>query len=142
MEYLDTLVDQALASLVLAVEHQVGGDREDPRFLAAFPSAPSAASAGIATDTQRDYVTSALAVLGEDKTLTGLGPLLDALKAHQNALENALRIREAFFGVEATASARLKVATLQARNAHNEALPKLQVIYPRQKALVKSFFYR
>ena len=143
IEVCDTEVDQAVAALVRAVEVQLRGDRQDPRFLAAFPYAPSEATGGVATDAQRNYVHSALTVLRSDTSLCGaLKPDLDALEAAQAALDAAVKVRAALEHTEATASARLKVATLQARNVHNDALPRLQLIYPRQKARVRSFFLR
>ena len=42
--------------------------------------------------------------------------------------------------VEQQAGARLTAATNHGRDVHNGARPRLEVIYPKQAALVKSFF--
>ncbi|MCK6524465.1 hypothetical protein L6R49_23920 [Myxococcota bacterium] len=139
VNYLDGQVDAAVADLSRRLLVHVSGDRGSPTYLAVFPTAPSAAVKNVATDSQSEYVHAAIRAVSADPSLVSID--IGALTSAQAALEDGLARR-------ATRRAELRVArakrdaTLSAAIlCHNQAALRLQLLYPGEKALVKSFFY-
>ena len=62
----------------------------------------------------------------------------DALKA----FDDARAAREVLYAQESAARGRVRSARMSLIEIINLAFPRLTVIYPKQKALVESFFYK
>lgn len=140
LEVRDALLDAAVAALVREVLYRVGNDRGDPRFVAAFPSAPSGAMAEMASDAQSIYVRAALTALRQARGLPDLSAPIAEVEAALATLEASKLSRQTAQTASSVSAAALQVAVRAAHDTHNGALARLGVLYPRQKALIRSLF--
>lgn len=137
--YLDSKVDDetmGVSRQILVIEE---GDRKSPIYLAVFPSAPSEALRPTASDKQSEYVHAVIRAVAAQPKLASVD--VTRLVAAQAALEDCLARR-------ATKRAELRVARAKRDGSlaaailvHNQAYLRLQLLYPGEKALVRSFFY-
>lgn len=137
---LDEDLDLAVADLVARVLLLVGRDRSHPSFMAAFPTAPSAATKDIASDEQTRYVRAAIAALRADPLFASLSAEIDAVEVKLNALEAGRAAREARKQDEQLARQQAAAAAESARLVFNTVHPTLKLLYPGRKGLIKSMF--
>ena len=140
IQYRDAVLDDAVMSLARQVNALVDGKTDDARYRALFPSAPSAQMRPIGGSAQRAYVRALLKTLAERDDLASLAPQRKAIAKAQDALDDATATRDDLQVAEDRAATALQIALTEARDAYNQAWHRLNVEFPKDKALVESFF--
>lgn len=140
IQYRDAVLDDAVMSLARQVNALVDGKTDDARYRALFPSAPSGQMRPIGGSAQRAYVRALLKTLTEREDLSTLAPQRKAIAKAQDALDDATAARDDLQVTEDRASTALQIALDEARDAYNQAWHRLNVEFPKDKALVESFF--
>ncbi|MCK6521900.1 hypothetical protein L6R49_10715 [Myxococcota bacterium] len=139
INYLDHTVATAVGDVNHAILAVVKRDRQDPRYRRVFPQNPSDIVKRGHAEEQNRFIHSALAAIAAEPDLAAV-PTAD-LHTALTALETARAHRETLYAAENEAKARLRVTFDRACDHLDEAEPRLTLLYPKQPALVKSFFY-
>lgn len=139
---LDDDLNLALGDVVARALLCVSRDRKHPSFIAAFPTAPSAAAQDVSSDAQSRYVRLAIAALRADAVFASISAEVDALELKLNALEAGRANRDALWETEQLARQQTAAAAEAARLAFNTIHPTLKLLYPGRKGLIRSFFLR
>lgn len=115
------------------------GDRNDPRYLKAFATAPSTAMTPIATDAQDIYIRNVLTRLRDDPDLATLRSHETELAARRDALTAAVEKRRQLAVPEASTDANRRLTLEQAKRRYNRTEAQLRLLLD-DKALVESYF--
>ncbi|MCK6524448.1 hypothetical protein L6R49_23835 [Myxococcota bacterium] len=137
--YLDGNVDAATMDVSRQILVITSGDRKSPLYLAVFPSAPSEALRPMGSDKQSEYVHAVIRAVAAQPELSGVD--VTRLVAAQAALEDGLARRATKRAELRVARAKRDASLAAAILVHNQAALRLQLLYPGEKALVRSFFY-
>lgn len=140
LEFADLLEDQAVADLARSAKVVVRGDLEASFYVSLFVEAPSKVTAGLATSEQSALVEHLLDKLHHDPVYGPLGACLAPLQAAHEGVQACGDAREAAKTAELTAWTALQVAETAARDAYNAMEATLLTRFPRQQALVDTFF--
>lgn len=140
LEYLDEVLDAAVANFVRHLLAHLGGDRGHATFKRMFPIAPSEATRDVASPEQSSFVGGVLKVFNDDKSLVGLTEHALTMQSALTALDTVRAERTALEQDEGLANAELAVRMDAMAAAYNGAFHQLSMIYPGQKGLVRSFF--
>jgi septal ring factor EnvC (AmiA/AmiB activator) len=140
IRYLDGEVDGEVSDVSRQLLLLTKGDRKSPLYLAVFPSAPSEATRLVATDSQNEYVHAIVRAVAAQPEQAGIDTT--RLVAAQAALEDALARRTVKRAELRVARAKRDGSLAAAILSHNQAYLRLQLLYPGEKALVRSFFYQ
>ncbi|MBK9368662.1 MAG: hypothetical protein IPN01_20530 [Deltaproteobacteria bacterium] len=140
IRYLDGGVDGEVGDVSRQILLLTKGDRKSPLYLAVFPSAPSEATRHVATDSQNAYVHAIVHAVAAQPELASIDTT--RLVAAQAALEDGLARRAAKRAELRVARAKRDGSLAAAILSHNQAYLRLQLLYPGEKALVRSFFYQ
>ena len=140
IRYLDGEVDGEVGDVSRQILLLTKGDRKSPLYLAVFPSAPSEATRHVATDSQNAYVHAIVHAVAAQPELASIDTT--RLVAAQAALEDGLARRAAKRAELRVARAKRDGSLAAAILSHNQASLRLQLLYPGEKALVRSFFYQ
>lgn len=130
----------ALRELNLRVTLKVDRDLTDPRYVAVFVKTPNEAIRTMSHDELSRYTHGVLAQLAAEPSFASVPTteVADALAS----FDDARATRESLYAQESAARGRVHSARLTLIQIINLAHPRLTVIYPKQKALVESFFYK
>lgn len=130
----------ALRELNLRVTLKVDRDLTDPRYVAVFVKTPNEAIRSMSHDELSRYTHGVLAQLAAEPSFASVPTteVADALAS----FDDARATRESLYAQESAARGRVHSARLTLIQIINLAHPRLTVIYPKQKALVESFFYK
>lgn len=139
INYLDHVLGGAVADVNHALLAVVKRDRQDPRYRRVFPQNPSDIVKRGHSEEQNRFLHSALGAIAAEPDFAAV-PTAE-LHTALTALETARAHRETLYAAENEAKARLRVTFEQACDHLDEAEPRLTLLYPKQPALVKSFFY-
>lgn len=141
IEYHDQLLDARV--MRLSKELLAQEDRRDAeRFVKFFPAPPSDAlkpDGGIAQHRAVRLILRALAD-EEEAGVHGLQHHAAPLQELQAALEQAEAQRETLYVQESTAKSQRDLALRQAQQHYNLLHPQLTLLFPKDGALVESFF--
>jgi hypothetical protein len=140
--YVDTLLGDGVISLAREIAFTANGDYSDPRYQKLFPTTPSVAMAGVAGDTQTRYVKTILSFLKQDDELKPWRARAKTLDEQLKQLEAAVAKRDELYIPEAKALAERRQVLDEAKRVYNLMHPRLRLLFPRDKALVESFFAR
>ncbi len=140
IKYRDEVLDASVMMLARQANALVNGDTSDARYRALFPSAPSAQMRPVGGPSQRAYVKAILATLSDGDVLAPLQPHRSEIAKAQEALDLAVEARDTLQVTEDRASTALSIKLSEAREAYNHAWHRLNVLFPKDKALVESFF--
>lgn len=140
LEYADDELDQATLDASHKALDVVGRDRSDARYRAAFPSAPSDAMADMATTDQDTFVANVIHVLRKEPDFAHLSAVADKLEAALTEVKTLRAQRDAAYSAEAIAYAALKVAQAKLVDAIRSNRPRLELLLPKQRKRVASFF--
>ena len=129
-----------LRELNLRVTLKVDRDLTDPRYRAVFVKSPNEALRTMNYDELSRYVHGVLAQMAAEPSFASVPTteVADAL----TQFDGARATRETLYGQESAARGRVHSARQSLIQIINLAYPRLTVIYPKQKALVESFFDR
>ncbi len=130
----------ALRELNLRVTLKVGRDLTDPRYRAVFVKTPNEAIRTMTNDELSRYTHGVLAQLAAEPSFASV-PTTEVADALTN-FDDARATRESLYAQESAARGAVHSARLALIQLLNLAFPRLTVIYPKQKALVESFFYK
>ena len=138
--YRQDVLANKLRELGLRVSLKVDRDLTDPRYRAVFVKSPNEAIRTMTYDELSRYTHGVLAQMAAEPTFASVPTteVADAL----TEFDNARAVREALYAQESAARGRVHSARLSLIQIINLAYPRLTVIYPKQKALVESFFYK
>lgn len=139
LRYLDDQLDQAVGDLSRDMLAALRNDRTDARYRLAFPKPVSVAMRPLASEAQTVFVRSLLAEL-QTEQLADWADRAPAIAAALDAVEAQRARRAELYATEAQANARRQIAFDDARRGYNLLYPRLQVLFPKNKALVESFF--
>jgi hypothetical protein len=129
-----------LRELNLRVTLKVDRDLTDPRYRAVFVKTPNEALRTMSQDELSRYTHGVLAQLAAEPTFASI-PTSEVADALAN-FDGARATRETLYGQESAARGAVHSARLSLIQIINLAFPRLTVIYPKQKALVESLFYK
>ena len=138
--YEDSVLDDLVADVSRKALDMCIGDRSDARYKALLPTAPSVAMRPIGGPDQDVYVANILDLLTTDAAYTSLAALAGPLKEQQDKLSALRAKRDTAFQQEAIASGKLDLARQRLIEAIHSNHPRLQLLFPKQDALVESFF--
>lgn len=140
IKYRDEVLDASVMTLSRQAGALVDGDTSDARYRALFPSAPSTQMKPVGGASQGAYVKAILATLAENDDLEALRPYGKDVARALEALDTATRARDTLQVTEDRASTALAIKQSEAREAYNHSWHRLNVLFPKDKALVESFF--
>lgn len=135
----DEVVNTLTSDLVARALWELGRDRQHPSFVAAFPTPPSVATKGV-SESQRVYLQNAIDVMSGDPLFVGLASTISTLQTALDSLSALISVRDEKDRLEGLARQQLKPLAHAAVDAFNTAHPTLKLLFPKQKALVNSFF--
>lgn len=138
--YCDAVVDGAVMSLSRQASALVDGKVTDARYRKLFPAAPSGQLKPVGGAAQANLVKGVLRSLDEDEDLAEFRPLGKPIVKAQKTLDAATTARDDAQITEDRARNALEIELDAAREAYNQAWHRLNVIFPKDKALVESFF--
>lgn len=136
----DSTLDGAVMSLSRQATAMVDGKTSDPRYRVLFPAAPSVQMKPVGGAAQSNFVKGVLRSLEEEEGLAELRPLGKAIAKAQKSLDAASGARDTLQVTEDRARTALEIELDAAREAYNQSWHRLNVIFPKDKALVESFF--
>lgn len=139
-DYLDELLDDAVANLSRRVLVEVNNSRSAPTYVQIFPTAPSEAMRGVATDAQTTYVRQVIDAARADKTLVHLSTHIDGVQTALDQLETMRALRDEARLRASTARNTLQLLTDKVRAVFNHTYYVLMSHFPGQKSLVRSFY--
>lgn len=119
---------------------ELNNDREDPRYVHAFPRPASEVLRGAISDEKVAYCEVVISHLSAEATLTGLAPHLNDAQALLDAVKAERDNHAATVTAEHAAEATLHRSLAAARDLYNGLYPKLLVLYPKRKGFVDTFF--
>lgn len=138
--YLDEKLDLDVSRTSREALTLADGKTTDPRYRAAFPTAPSPIMAEMATRPQERYVRGIIDALKNEPGLQGLIAHATTLEADLDLLNKALAQREDLYVPESRAQGRYQAALDKAKRVYNLLYPRLQLLFPDDPTLVESFF--
>ncbi len=137
--YRDALVDGSVMTLSRQCLALVNGKTDDPRYRTLFPSAPSDRLKPIGGADQENYVRGVLLAL-DGAGYEALAPFKAPIEEASDNLAAAIVRRNKLQVAEDVAANALVIELGLARDAYNQAWHQLNVVFPKDKALVESFF--
>ena len=129
-----------LRELNLRVSLKVDRDHTDPRYVAVFVKTPNEALRTMSHDELSRYTHGVLAQVAAEPSFASI-PTTEVASARAT-FDGARATRETLYAQESAARGAVHSARLSLIQIINLAFPRLTVIYPKQKALVESFFYK
>lgn len=138
--YCDAIVDGSVMSLSRQASALVDGKLTDARYRKLFSAAPSGQLKPVGGAAQSGFVKGVLRALDEDDEVAELRPLGKPIAKAQKSLDTATSARDDAMVTEDRARTALDIELDAAREAYNQAWHRLNVIFPKDKALVESFF--
>ncbi len=139
VSFRDEGVDEAMMTLAEELLRLVNGNRNDTRYTALFPVAPSEAMASTAGNRQHEFVRRVIEQLDADVNLSSLASHAAKLKQQQALLEDAIATRDACFDPETKAARKRSEAIDQACRSYNRSFPRLQ-LHCSNGALIDSIY--
>lgn len=140
LTYADSVLDDAVMSASNKVFGLVERDRDDLRYRALFPVAPSVGVNEMATAAQDRFVANIIHQLRTNPDLASLIALADPIEAAQAELAALREQRDDAYGVEGIAFTALRIARIKLIDLLSSNRPRLQLIFPKKKRIVASFF--
>lgn len=137
--YRDALVDGSVMTLSRQCLALVNGKTDDPRYRTLFPSAPSDRLKPVGGSVQDAFVQGVLRAL-EGPDYEALAPFKAPIAEASDNLAAAIARRARLQVAEDAAANALAIELGLAREAYNQAWHQLNVVFPKDKALVESFF--
>lgn len=137
--YRDALVDGCVMTLSRQCLASVNGKADDPRYRTLFASAPSERLKPVGGTEQDNFVKGVLLALdgaGYEDLAHHKALIVEA----NDNLNDALARRNKLQVTEDAAANALAIELDLARSAYNQAWHQLNVVFPKDKALVESFF--
>ncbi len=138
--YCDSGVDGAVMTLSRQATAMVDGKTDDNRYRNLFPAAPGAQLKPVGGAAQKQFVKGVLRALDEGEDIAELRPLGKPIAKAQKSLDTASDARDDLQVTEDRARTALDIELDAAREAYNQSWHRLNVIFPKDKALVESFF--
>jgi len=137
----DQRLGEAVAALARDVNVLVGGRTDDARYQRLFLTTPSAAMRPVAGPDQERFVRNVLHVLESDDAFVHERKHAAAIRAGQEALDEAIARRDTLQLAEDRARRELDIATGEARTLYNQMGHRVALAYPGDDVLVDSFFW-
>ncbi len=138
--YCDHVLDTGVMALSREATTLVNGDTSEDRYVRLFPTTPSVAMKPVAGDPQERYVRSILNRLAEDDAYATLRGYLPKLAGALDTLNATVKLRSDLYVKEAMAASERNIALDNARRTYNLMYPRLQLLFPKDPALVETFF--
>jgi len=139
--YCDAVLGKAVAALARDINALVDGKTDDARYQRVFLSAPSEAMRPVGGAEQDRFVKNILETLETDAAYEDVRKHGGAIAARQRDLEDAIARRDALTLAERQAGRELDIATAEARDTYNQMAHRVALVYPKDAALVDSFFW-
>lgn len=140
LNYCDSVLDDLIMDTSRRLLVLTGGDREDLRYRAAFSSSPTEGTASVAGAEQDKFVRNVVDALRSDSNLASLSTLADPIEAALADVANTRVKRDEAYTAEGIAFNALRLARVRLIDAIHSNHPRLQLIFPKKKRLVESFF--
>ena len=139
--YRDGRLDRAVAALARDVNALVAGRTDDARYQRIFLMAPSEGMRPRGGPEQGRFVRNVLETLERDDAFADLRKHAVPIAACQRDLDEAVTRRASLELAEKQAGRALDIATNEARDVYNPMAHRVALVYPKDAALVDSFFW-
>ena len=139
--YRDGRLDRAVAALARDVNAVVDGRTDDPRYQRIFLVSPSEGMRPRGGPEQDRFVQNVLATLEKDDDFADLRKHAVPIGACQRELDEAVARRAGLELAEKRAGRELDIAAAEARDTYNQMAHRVALVYPKDAALVDSFFW-
>jgi hypothetical protein len=140
LNYADSVADDLVMGASRKVLDLVDGDRESLIYRAAFPVSASEGTAGMATSEQDKFIAGLVHALRTNPDLSSLSALADPIEAAQAEITVIRKARDEAYAAEGIAFNALQIARIRLIDIIHSNHPRLQLIFPKKKRLVESFF--
>ena len=141
VNYRDGRLDRAVAALGRDVNALVDGRTDDPRYQRIILMAPSEGMRPRGGPDQDRFVRNLLETLETDDDFADLRKHAPLIGACQHDLDEAVARRATLELAEKRTGRELAIATAAARDTYNETAHRVALVYPKDAALVDSFFW-
>ena len=142
LAYLDEELDDALSRYVKHLLALLPLGRQDPRYVAMFPVAPSEMTRSVASEAQSRMIKGVLDVHDADAELAAISAPAEVLRAALNAVNTCRAQRVLDYEAEQSANNALRASLTSARAVFDAAHPRLELAFPGKKGLIRSFYWR
>jgi hypothetical protein len=139
LNYADSVLDDLVMGASRKVLDLVAGDRTDQRYRAVFAISPSDGTEDVASPAQDRFVSNVIVELRKDADAS-LSALADPIDAAQAEVMDIRAKRDAAYAAEGNASNALRLARVRLIDNIRGNQPRLQIIFPKKKRVVRSFF--
>jgi hypothetical protein len=139
--YRDGRLGRAVAALARDVNVFVDGRTDDARYQRVFLTAPSEGMRPLGGPEQDRFVRNILETLEADDAYADLRKHAVAIGGCQRDLDEAVARRTTLELAEKRAGRELDIATAEARDVYNQMAHRVALVYPKDAALVDSFFW-
>ena len=140
LNYADSVLDDLVISLGRKVLDLVGGDRDDLRYRAAFPSSPSVGVEGVASAGQDEFVSNIIKALRANADLASLSDQADPIEAAHAEVKRLREERDAAYIEEGNAFSTLQLARVRLIDHIHANFARLTLLFPKKKRVIDSFF--
>jgi hypothetical protein len=142
VRYLDAKLGTIVSRISRDAFNMVEGNRKAPRYQKIFATPPSEGMRGIATDPQERYVRTIVDTIEKHDDLASLRTHVPATVAALGELKTAVGVRDETRLQEGIAQRDLRMRLDEAKRAYNLLYPRLQLLFPDDRAYVETFFRR
>lgn len=140
IEYRDAKVNACVMTVARHVHAMVDGDTRDPRYVKVFSEAPSDALKPVGGTPKAEFIRGVVRVLETDESFESLRPHAAIIQRAQAELDGAVRRRSELQVIENTAWSAFQIELDAAREAYNRSQHHFALLFPKDKALVESFY--
>jgi hypothetical protein len=140
IEYRDGLVNACVMTVARHVHAVVDGNTRDPRYVKIFSEAPSDALKPVGGTTKAEFIRGVVHVLETDEAFEALRPHAAIIERAQAEFDESVRRRSECQVIENTAWSAFQIELDAARDAYNRSQHHFALLFPKDKALVESFY--
>ena len=140
LTYADSVLDDVVMSAANKALGLVERDRDDLRYRALFPVAPSEGVEEMASSAQDKFVANIIHQLRTNPDLQSLAADADPIEAAQAEVAALRDQRDAAYSAEGIAFTALRLARVKLIDLISSNRPRLELIFPKKKRVIASFF--
>ncbi len=140
IEYRDGRVNACVMTVSRHVHAMVDGNTRDPRYVKIFSEAPSDALKPVGGTTKAEFIRGVVRVLETDPAFESLRPHAALILRAQVEFDESVRRRSESQVIENTAWSAFQIELDAAREVYNRSQHHFALLFPKDKALVESFY--